>query len=305
MITVGALTAGYGKLEILQDLSLSFAAQQFSAVLGPNGSGKSTLMKAIMGINTIFGGSIELDGQQLVGMPTEAISSLRIAYVPQRENIFDELTVLDNLQLGSRSLPRESRDAALDELLELFPILGRRKAQRAGLLSGGEHQMLAIAIAWLSRPTIMLLDEPSAGLAPAIAIEVFRVLQELSQQGITLIVVEQNARRILQYCDYAFVLREGRLAFQGTAETASRTRRRSRATWACTNKQRFHRRAQATTDPQGFPRQAIDEDVYKIANRRRLFVAHLEDADLIAHAGITQHSHTQAGIHHLGELDRL
>ena len=131
--------------------------------------------------------------------------------------IFDELTVLDNLQLGSRSLPRESRDAALDELLELFPILGRRKAQRAGLLSGGEHQMLAIAIAWLSRPTIMLLDEPSAGLAPVIAIEVFRVLQELSQQGITLIVVEQNARRILQYCDYAFVLREGRLAFQGTA----------------------------------------------------------------------------------------
>ena len=218
MITVDALTAGYGKLEILQDLSLSFAAEQFSAVLGPNGSGKSTLMKAIMGINTIFGGSIELDGQQLVGRPTEAISSLGIAYVPQRENIFDELTVLDNLQLGSRSLPRESRDAALDELLELFPILGRRKAQRAGLLSGGEHQMLAIAIAWLSRPTIMLLDEPSAGLAPAIAIEVFRVLQELSQQGITLIVVEQNARRILQYCDYAFVLREGRLAFQGTAE---------------------------------------------------------------------------------------
>ena len=218
MITVDALTAGYGKLEILQDLSLSFAAGHFSAVLGPNGSGKSTLMKAIMGINTIFGGSIELDGQQLVGRPTEAISRLGIAYVPQRENIFDELTVLDNLQLGSRSLPRENRDAALKELLELFPILGRRKAQRAGLLSGGEHQMLAIAIAWLSRPTIMLLDEPSAGLAPVIAIEVFRVLQELSQQGITLIVVEQNARRILQYCDYAFVLREGRLAFQGTAE---------------------------------------------------------------------------------------
>ena len=151
-------------------------------------------------------------------MPTEAISRLDIAYVPQRENIFDELTVQENLQLGVRSLPRESRDAALAELLELFPILGRRLSQRAGLLSGGEHQMLAIAIAWLSRPRIMLLDEPSAGLAPAIAVEVFRVLQELSQQGITLIVVEQNARRVLQYCDYAFVLREGRLAFEGTAE---------------------------------------------------------------------------------------
>ena len=217
MIQVDKLTAGYGKLEILQDLSLSFGARQFSAVLGPNGSGKSTLMKAIMGVNRIFAGSIQLEGRELVGMATEAISSLSLAYVPQRENIFDELTVLDNLQLGSRSLPREGRATALKELFELFPILGRRQGQRAGLLSGGEHQMLAIGIAWLSRPTIMLLDEPSAGLAPAIAIELFRVLQELSQQGITLIVVEQNARRILQYCDHAYVLREGRLAFEGTA----------------------------------------------------------------------------------------
>lgn len=217
MISVDNLTAGYGKLEILQDLSLNFAAEQFSAVLGPNGSGKSTLMKAVMGVNRIFSGSIQLEERELVGMPTEAIASLGLAYVPQRENIFDELTVLDNLQLGSRSLPREERAAALEELFELFPILGRRQAQRAGLLSGGEHQMLAIAIGWLSRPTIMLLDEPSAGLAPAIASEVFGVLRELRQSGITLIVVEQNARRILQYCDYAYVLREGRLAFQGTA----------------------------------------------------------------------------------------
>lgn len=217
MIQVHNLTAGYGKLEILQDLSLSFGARQLSAVLGPNGSGKSTLMKAIMGINRIFAGSIQLEDRELVGMPTEAISSLGLAYVPQRENIFDELTVLDNLQLGSRSLPGDERASALDELLELFPILGRRQTQRAGLLSGGEHQMLAIAIAWLSRPSIMLLDEPSAGLAPVVALEVFSVLKELGQQGITLIVVEQNARRILQYCDHAYVLREGRLAFEGTA----------------------------------------------------------------------------------------
>ena len=218
MITVRNLTAGYGKLEILQDLSLGFAARQFSAVLGPNGSGKSTLMKAIMGVNTIFSGSVTLGERELIGMPTEAISSLGIAYVPQRENIFDELNVLENLQLGARRLPRESRDQALDEVLGLFPILGGRHGQRSGLLSGGEHQMLAIAIAWLSRPQLMLLDEPSAGLAPAVAIELFGVLRELAQSGITLIVVEQNARRILQYCDYAFVLREGQLAFQGSAE---------------------------------------------------------------------------------------
>ncbi len=218
MIAVRNLTAGYGKLEILQDLSLSFSGEQFSAVLGPNGSGKSTLMKAIMGVNHIFGGSVTLAGRELVGLPTEAISGLGMAYVPQRENIFDELTVQENLQLGARRLPREEQAGALDELLNLFPILAGRKAQRSGLLSGGEHQMLAIAIAWLSRPMLMLLDEPSAGLAPAVAIELFTVLKALAEQGITLIVVEQNARRILQYCDYAFVLREGQLAFQGSAE---------------------------------------------------------------------------------------
>ena len=222
MITVDSLTAGYGKLEILQDLSLTFRDEHFTAVLGPNGSGKSTLMKAIMGANTIFGGSIQLDRNQLVGMRTEDISRLGIAYVPQRENIFDELTVLENLQLGMRSLPRDLQKYALNETLRTFDILGRRLSQRAGLLSGGEHQMLAIAIARLSRPTIMLLDEPSAGLAPAIASDVFTTLQNLSKQGITLVVVEQNARRILQFCDYAFVLREGRLAFQGTAEACLR-----------------------------------------------------------------------------------
>ncbi|MCY3979432.1 MAG: ABC transporter ATP-binding protein [Chloroflexi bacterium] len=234
MITIDGLTAGYGKLEILQDLSLTFAEGQFSAVLGPNGSGKSTLMKAIMGLNTIFGGSIQLRDRELIGLRTEEIPRLGIAYVPQRENIFDELTVRENLQLGARVLPKAERPAALKELLDVFPILGRRGSQRAVTLSGGEHQMLAIAIAWLSKPTIMLLDEPSAGLAPAIASDVFRILQELREQGvgsvsagqclrdptrpITLIVVEQNARRTLQFCDYAFVLREGMLVFEGTAE---------------------------------------------------------------------------------------
>ncbi len=218
MIKIRNLTAGYGKLEILQDLSLSFAEQQFSALLGPNGSGKSTLMKAIMGLNTVFSGSITLKDRELIGRPTEAIPRLGIAYVPQRENIFDELSVLENLQLGARILPKAERPAALNEVLGIFPILGRRLSQRANTLSGGEHQMLAIAIAWLSKPTIMLLDEPSAGLAPAIATDVFRILKELSAAGITLVVVEQNARRLLQYCDYAFVLREGMLVFQGKAE---------------------------------------------------------------------------------------
>lgn len=218
MIRVEALRAGYGKLEILQDISLTFADQQFSAMLGPNGSGKSTLLKSIMGITNIFGGSIRLGERELIGVRTENISKLGIAYVPQRDNVFTELTVLENLQLALRHLGRAEQQAALDEIHRLFPILERRKRQKAGQLSGGERQMTAIAIAWLGRPRMMLLDEPSAGLAPAIANEMFRVLQRMCRQGIALVVVEQNARRILQYCDYAFILREGRLAFEGTAE---------------------------------------------------------------------------------------
>lgn len=218
MITINSLYAGYGKLEILHDISLTFAEKQFTTVLGPNGSGKSTLMKSILGIATIHSGSIQFMGRELVGIRTENISKLGIAYVPQRENVFTELTVRENLQLGVRTLPKDDRQPAMDEVHELFPILGKRERQKAGQLSGGERQMVAMAIAWLTRPTIMLLDEPSAGLAPVIASEVFGVLQTLREQGMTLVVVEQNARRILQYCDYAFVMREGQLAFQGTAE---------------------------------------------------------------------------------------
>ena len=222
MIELRELTAGYGKLEILQAISLRFADRQFSALLGPNGSGKSTLLKAIMGVNRVFDGAISLDGRDITGMPTEAIARLGIAYVPQTRNIFDELSVDENLQLGARRLRRDGRPAALDEIRAAFPILARRQGQAAGSLSGGERQMLAIAIAWLARPQVMLLDEPSAGLAPAVAGEVFQALRKLREAGMTLVVVEQNARRALRHCDHAFVLREGRLAFSGTADECLR-----------------------------------------------------------------------------------
>ncbi len=218
MLTITNLRAGYNKLEILHDISLTFAERQFTAVLGPNGSGKSTLMKSILGITTIFNGSIQFMGQELVGVKTEAISNYGIAYVPQRQNVFADLTVRENLQLGVRTLPKDTAQTTIKEVHDLFPILGKRERQKAGQLSGGERQMVAIAIGWLTRPKIMLLDEPSAGLAPVIASEVFRVLKNLSELGLTLVVVEQNARRILRYCDYAFVMRGGELTFEGTAE---------------------------------------------------------------------------------------
>jgi branched-chain amino acid transport system ATP-binding protein len=218
VIEIQSLSAGYGKLVVLHDISLSTGANQFSAILGPNGSGKSTLLKSMFGLTTVFGGKILFEGKNLVGLPTEVIGQHGIAYVPQRENVFASMTVRENLLLALRNTDKQQSTRALEEAHELFPILPKRQQQRAGQLSGGERQMVAIALGWLTRPQMMLLDEPTAGLSPALATDVFRTLQRLATQNITLVVVEQNARSVLQWCEYVFVLREGQLAFQGTVE---------------------------------------------------------------------------------------
>ncbi len=218
LLAIDGLTAGYGKLTVLRDVNLAVEHRQFVAVLGPNGSGKSTLVKSVFGMTDISAGSIEMDGTSLIGSPTEAVGRHGIAYVPQRENIFTSLTVRENLLLAVRQLDNAEAEAALRDAFELFPILKERQAQRAGQLSGGERQMLAIAIGWLSRPRLMLLDEPSAGLAPKLVKDIFRLLRRLCDDGITLVVVEQNARSVLRWCDYAYILREGQIAFEGTAE---------------------------------------------------------------------------------------
>jgi ABC-type branched-subunit amino acid transport system ATPase component len=220
LLAIQDLQAGYGKLEILHGLSLAIEPGQFVAILGPNGSGKSTLVKSVYGLARIFGGSIRLDGLDLVGLPTEKIGSRGLAYVPQRENIFTSMTVWENLQLAGRKLERTLSQPTLAESFEIFPILREREQQAAGRLSGGERQMLAIAMARLSRPRLMLLDEPSAGLAPLLVKEIFQQLRRLCEGGLTLMVVEQNARSLLQWCDTAYILREGRIVFHGTAAAA-------------------------------------------------------------------------------------
>jgi len=217
MLSITQLTAGYGKSTILHALDLQVDAGQFVAILGPNGSGKSTLLKTIFGLTDVSGGAITCGGQAVLGRATERMSELGLAYVPQRENVFRGMTVRENLLLGVRGLPHTAAVEALGECFALFSILQKRQAQKAGQLSGGERQMLAIAMGWLKRPQMMLLDEPSAGLSPIFVNEVFHTLQDLCASGITLVVVEQNARSILRYCDYAYVLREGRIAFQGAA----------------------------------------------------------------------------------------
>jgi branched-chain amino acid transport system ATP-binding protein len=218
MITISSLRAGYGKLEVLHNIDLVIPGQQFTAILGPNGSGKSTLLKSLMGLTEIFGGSATMEGVELLSTRTESMSQHGIAYVPQRGNVFTSMTVHENLQLAVRQLRRADAHRAIDEARTVFPILAKRPNQRADHLSGGERQMLAIALAWLSRPRVLLLDEPSAGLSPLVTNEMFELLRTLNEGGMTLVVVEQNARTILRWCAYVFVLREGRLAFEGTAE---------------------------------------------------------------------------------------
>jgi len=217
LLTIEGLKAGYGKLVVLHDVSLSVEPGQFLAILGPNGSGKSTLVKSIFGLTEIVAGSIKMREVELVGCPTELISRYGLAYVPQRENIFASLTVKENLLLALPKGRLIQAKEALARTFAMFPILAERQKQQAGQLSGGERQMVAMAMAYLAQPRLMLLDEPSAGLAPLYVKEIFNLLRGLCQRGITLVVVEQNARSLLQWCDYAYILREGQIVFQGTA----------------------------------------------------------------------------------------
>lgn len=219
MLSVRDLTAGYGKLEILHHLNLDIQLNRMTAILGPNGGGKSTLLKSIFGLTTITSGSIRYEGKELIGLPTERIGKYGIAYVPQRQNIFASMTVRENLALAVRHVKRAEASNRLDDAFDLFPILAKRENQRTGLMSGGERQMVAIAMGWLMNPSLMQLDEPTAGLAPLVAKAVFETLHSLSQKGITLIVVEQNARTALRWCEDVCILREGTLVFQGKAET--------------------------------------------------------------------------------------
>jgi len=223
MLTITNLTAGYGKLEILHKISLTVPRGQLAGIIGPNGSGKSTLIKTVFGLTNVFDGRIEFgeDGQDIIGLPTEQLNRRGLAYVPQTRNVFTPLSVRENLQLAMRHHSPSAAQARLDEAYALFPILQQRHTQRAGQMSGGERQMLAIAMAWLSHPQLMLLDEPSAGLSPLFVTEVFRKLRELCERGLTMIVVEQNARSLLRACDYAYVLREGQIAIHNSASVLS------------------------------------------------------------------------------------
>ena len=222
MLVVSDLHAGYGLSEVLLGASLTVKAGTVVALIGANGAGKTTTMRAISGMIRPSKGSVLLEGKPVHHLPASRIARLGLAHAPEGRKIFGPLSVEDNLLLGAyRLLPRffgfRSRAAGdLDRVYTLFPRLRERRRQQAGTLSGGEQQMLAIGRALMSRPRLMLLDEPSMGLAPVIVQEVFRIIQRLKQEGMTMLLVEQFAKTALNVADYAYVMERGQIAVEGT-----------------------------------------------------------------------------------------
>jgi ABC-type branched-subunit amino acid transport system ATPase component len=214
LLEVLDLTAGYGETDILRGLSLRVDDGELVAVIGPNGAGKSTLLKTLAGLLHPRTGRIALRGADITGAPTQRIVASGLCYVPQEANVFPSLSVWENLTIGawmaSRALHRRAQT-----VVELFPILAERRRALAGTLSGGERQMLAMAMALMVDPRLLLLDEPSAGLAPALQRLVFDRVREINARGLGILLVEQNARESLALCQRAYVLAMGRVRAEG------------------------------------------------------------------------------------------
>jgi branched-chain amino acid transport system ATP-binding protein len=216
LLSVREIEVSYGRVMALHGVTLSVERGELVSLVGANGAGKTTLMKAIMGMAPTAAGAIEFESRALLGMRTHDIARLGIAYVPEGRGTLRELTVRENLRLGafSRRWDAEAR-ADLDRVLDRFPVLAERIDQVAGTLSGGEQQMLVIGRALMSRPRLMLLDEPSLGLAPLMSERIFEIIAALNQQGVAVLLVEQNARAALKLAKRAYVIELGRVVLEG------------------------------------------------------------------------------------------
>ncbi len=223
MLEVRSLRAGYGRAQVLHDLHFSIAAGEFCALIGANGAGKSTTLKGLAGLLRPIGGTVQFDGEPIERLPAARILRAGLALVPEGRRVFGPLSVRDNLQMGAftRLFPRKDPGTArqFEFVLETFPRLRERLDQPAGTLSGGEQQMLAIARALMSSPRLLMLDEPSMGLAPLVVQQVFEVLANLARNGLTLLVSEQNATAALAFADHGHVLEAGRIVQSGTARS--------------------------------------------------------------------------------------
>ncbi|MCH2421599.1 MAG: ABC transporter ATP-binding protein [Acidimicrobiales bacterium] len=216
MLEVSGLTTAYGEISALRDANLSVGSGEVVGLIGPNGAGKSTLLNTIAGLLVPRAGRVDFDGQDVSGRSPEELLRAGLALVPERRRIFVDLTVEENLRIGGVTIPASDRGELLNEMAELFPVLRDKWATSAGYLSGGEAQQLAIGRALMSRPRLLMMDEPSLGLAPILVDTVFQLVEALRDQGRTLLVVEQNATRMLEVADRAYVLRSGEVVAEGT-----------------------------------------------------------------------------------------
>lgn len=214
ILATEGLVAGYvAEVNILNGVDISVQEGEIATIVGPNGAGKSTLIKSIFGLLPPRGGTVTLRGEDLSGLAPHFITRRGMSYVPQLDNVFQTLTVEENLEMGA--LVRSSTGERIATMYELFPRLGERRTQAAGTMSGGERQMLAMARALMPDPTVLLLDEPSAGLAPAFVEAIFQKIEDVNKAGVTIVMVEQNARRALAMSDRGYVLDLGQNRFQG------------------------------------------------------------------------------------------
>ena len=218
VIECNGIAAGYVKgLNILQGVDLIVNEKEIVSIIGPNGAGKSTLLKAIMGIINISGGRFFINGVEKTNTPTHQIVNEGVGYVPQVENVFPSLTIEENLEIGSWSVKDNIKQSIL-KIFDDFPMLKERQRDKAGNLSGGQRQILALARALVTSPSILLLDEPSAGLSPVAIKEVFEIVKEINSRGVAILLVEQNATRALNFSDRGYVLDQGRNAYQGKGQ---------------------------------------------------------------------------------------
>ncbi len=217
MLTLRDVCAHYGHIQALHGVTLMVPAGAFVALLGPNGAGKSTTLKTIVGLMRATGGQIMFESESLVGIPPDRVMRRGISLVPEGRELFLEMAVRENLEVGGYTRSRHELHAGLDRVFDLFPRLRDRREQIAGTLSGGEQQMLAIGRTLMAQPRLLLLDEPSLGLAPAVIGEIFDTIVRLQREGTTILLVEQNVEAALALADYGFVLEHGRVARGGTA----------------------------------------------------------------------------------------
>lgn len=215
VLEIRNLVAGYGRIDVLHDVSMSVQQGEIVTMVGANGAGKSTTLRSIFGLTRIASGQILFEGKDMTGRKTHELATLGLAYVPQERSVFPTLTVMENLEMGAYAAPPRDIPRRVEQVCRRFPILRERSNQKAGTLSGGERQMLAIARGLMAEPRLMLLDEPSLGLAPMVIAALFEQIQAINEAGTTILLIEQNARRALAIADRGYVMELGQIRYQG------------------------------------------------------------------------------------------